>query len=428
MTRDRSQPLGLPARDSSSREAAATTDSRPSAVERWLAGRLIRAAAGAEASLALWDGETVSPERNVAGRVEVHDRGALWRLLVDPEMAFGDLYCAGRVTVEGDLVAVLEAVLRRARESGTPSPWRRALRPLTRLPAPTPSRSRAEIHHHYDLGNEFYEMWLDAGAMQYTCAYYPDEGMTLEEAQRAKMDHVCRKLWLEPGETVVEAGCGWGGFALHMARHYGVTVRAFNISSEQIAYARERAERDGLDDRVEFVEDDYRNITGRYDVFASIGMLEHVGQGNYRALGRVVDRCLESDGRGLIHTIGRDRPTKLNPWMAKRIFPGARPPTLGEMSAIFEPAGLSVLDVENLRLHYAETLRAWLRRFEDRVDDVGTMFDEPFVRAWRLYLASSIAAFTSGSMQLFQVLFARSGGNAIPPSRAHVYAPPSGTG
>jgi cyclopropane-fatty-acyl-phospholipid synthase len=198
-------------------------------------------------------------------------------------------------------------------------------------------------------------------------------------------------------------------------------VRAFNISHEQIVYARAWATREGLADRVEFVEDDYRNITGRHDVFVSIGMLEHVGAGHYTELGKVVQRCLTPDGRGLIHSIGRDRPWPLNAWIRKRIFPGAYPPTLREMSRIFEPCGLSVLDAENLRLHYATTLRGWLERYEKSVERVEEMFDERFVRAWRLYLAGSIAGFTRGSLQLFQVLFARSGANAIPRSRAHVY-------
>ena len=246
--------------------------------------------------------------------------------------------------------------------------------------------------------------------------------MSLVEAQQAKMHHVCRKLRLQPGERVIEAGGGWGGFALFMARHYGVQVRSFNISTEQIAWSREWAKQQGLEGRVDFVEDDYRNITGRYDAFVSVGMLEHVGPGNYREMGALIERVLTDEGRGLLHSIGRDRPQPLNPWIARRIFPGAYPPTLQEMSEIFEPNGLSVLDVENLRLHYARTLQHWLENFEAHVDDVEAMFDEAFVRAWRLYLAGSNRAFVHGTLQLFQVLFSRTGMNAIPRTRAHVYA------
>ena len=242
------------------------------------------------------------------------------------------------------------------------------------------------------------------------------------EAQRAKYDHVCRKLWLRPGDEVIEAGCGWGGLALHMARHYGVKVRAFNISREQVAWARDRARLEGLERRVEFVEDDYRNIDGRCDAFVSVGMLEHVGVENYAGLGEVIASCLAPHGRGLIHTIGRNRPAKLHPWIEKRIFPGARPPALSEMMQVFEAREFSVLDVENLRLHYARTLLDWKALYDAREDRVRAMFDERFVRSWRLYLAGSVAGFTTGSLQLFQVVFAPRHNNDLPPTRAQLYA------
>jgi len=232
------------------------------------------------------------------------------------------------------------------------------------------------------------------------------------------MDHVCRKLRLQPGETVVEAGCGWGALALHMATRYGVHVKAFNISREQIAYATEQARARGAGSCVEFIEDDYRNIRGRYDVFVSVGMLEHVGVADFPALGGVIGRCLDERGRGLLHFIGRNQPMLLNPWIRRRIFPGAYPPTLREVfEHVLEPQGLSVLDVENLRLHYAKTLGHWRRRFEGAADQVLEMFDEAFVRAWRLYLAGAEASFTTRSMQLLQVVFAPGTNNAIPWTR-----------
>ena len=275
------------------------------------------------------------------------------------------------------------------------------------------ARSRENVHHHYDIGNDFYRLWLDE-QLAYTCAYFPEPGVSLEAAQIAKFDHVCRKVWLQPGETVVEAGCGWGALALHMARHYQVNVRAYNISHEQIVYARERAKAEGLSDRVEFVEDDWRHIAGRYDVFVSIGMLEHVGPSNYRRLGEVIHRVLTDRGRGIIHSIGRNKPAPVDLWIERRIFPGSYPPSLAEMMQILEPREFSVLDVENLRLHYAQTLRHWLGRFEGAAEQVTKMFDQRFVRMWRLYLAGSIAAFEGGSLQLFQVVFARGKVNDMP--------------
>lgn len=371
----------------------------------------------------LWNGDRVltSSQPPVAS-IKVRDRSTLLGLLTDPHVRFGDAYSEGRLEVEGDMVTMLEEVYRAGSRAGRTKPLvQRISAALHRPRMNTLAGSRDNIHHHYDIGNPFYQLWLGA-TMAYTCAYYPRPDATLDEAQVAKMHHVARKLRLKAGESVVEAGCGWGGLALHMARHYGVKVRAFNISREQVAFARERARQEGLDSQVEYVLDDYRNIKGGYDAFVSIGMLEHVGVPNYEALGRVVRDAIGSNGRGLIHTIGRNKPTgPLHPWIEKRIFPGAYPPSLGEMSRIFEPYSLSILDVENLRLHYAQTLRHWLALYEGSIDKVRGMFDERFVRMWRLYLCGSIAAFTTGGLQLFQVLFAPQGNNDVPMTRAHLY-------
>jgi cyclopropane-fatty-acyl-phospholipid synthase len=353
--------------------------------------------------------------------VRLRDRGTLLGILADPALGFGDAYADGRAEIDGDLVAFIEAMYRAVPDGGT---IRRfppgAARWLERPRRHSLKASRENIWHHYDIGNAFYALWLGS-TMAYTCAYYPTPSTTLDQAQVAKFDHVCRKLWLQPGETVIEAGCGWGGLALHMARHYGVKVRAFNISREQLAFARERARAEGLDAQVEFVEDDYRNITGRCDAFVSVGMLEHVGVANYAGFGEVIARCLAPRGRGLVHSIGRNRPMRLHAWIEKRIFPGAQPPALSEFMQIFEPNGLSVLDVENLRLHYARTLTDWKARYDAAEPRVEAMFDARFVRMWRLYLCGSIAGFTTGSLQLFQVLFAPARSNDLPQTRAHLY-------
>jgi cyclopropane-fatty-acyl-phospholipid synthase len=369
-----------------------------------------------------WTGERLAGQDGAPMvQVRIADRATLLGLLRDPRVRFGDAYSAGRIEVEGDLIQLLEIIYRSFPPStNAGSGMRRLAGWLHRPRSNTLRGSRSNIHRHYDLGNEFYALWLGE-TMAYTCAYFPTAQASLEQAQAAKMDHVCRKLQLKAGDTVVEAGCGWGSLALHMASRYGAQVRAFNISKEQIQFARARAREQGLADRVEFVEDDYRNITGRYDVFASVGMLEHVGRENYAELGRVARRALTAEGRGLIHSIGRNRPAPLHPWIERRIFPGAYAPTLGEMMQIFEPSDLSVLDVENIRLHYALTLRQWLARYEGALGKVRTMFDEFFVRMWRLYLAGSVAAFETGTLQLFQVLFTTQENNRIPLTREFIY-------
>ena len=393
-----------------------SSDTAPQAstfVERWALARIQHTVASARLRFMLWDGFEVpyTPTAPAVGTIVFKNRRALFSWVWDAALNFGDAYMFGAVELHGDLVEMLVEVYRALgrRTSRSWWLWQRSN---------DEQAARENVHRHYDLGNDFYRLWLDR-EMVYTCAYFPAPDCTLEEAQVAKMDRVCRKLGLKPGERVVEAGCGWGALALFMAREYGVTVRAFNISAEQIAYARDLAKQRGLAGRVEFVEDDYRNVTGQYDAFVSVGMLEHVGLADYQTFGGVVERSLTDRGRGLLHFIGRNQPGPLNPWIRKRIFPGAYPPALPEVFLrVLEPWNLSVLDVENLRLHYAATLEHWRRRFDAAAGDVARMFDDPFVRAWRLYLAGSQAAFTTGTMQLFQVLFARGSSNEIPWTRS----------
>jgi cyclopropane-fatty-acyl-phospholipid synthase len=410
--------LGIGAREHGAEHKASTA---VTALDRWVADRVLAAAGRPPVEIELWTGEVIVSGSPPVSRVVFKDRPALFGLLYRPDLHFGDAFSAGRIKVQGELVETLEALYRSIRKAIPPSSVRRRVSRWVNRPSPN-SRDTAHgnIHHHYDLGNDFYRLWLDE-RMVYTCAYYPSPSTSLEEAQVAKMEHVCRKLQLRPGLRVVEAGCGWGALALYMAARYDVRVIAYNISTEQIGYARDRARREGLADRVEFVEDDYRSIDDRYDRFVSVGMLEHVGVHNYRELGALVRRSLAPDGLGLIHTIGRNAPAPNNPWIERRIFPGSCPPSLAEMTAIFEPERLSILDVENLRLHYGRTCREWLVRFERAADTVGKMYDSSFVRAWRLYLAGSVAAFTTGGLQLFQVLFSHEENNAVPLTREHLY-------
>lgn len=391
----------------------------PPSMEGRLVRRLLKFLGDPPIAFVLWTGERIATAvDHVVAAVRIKDRSTLLGLLRDPRIRFGDAYSEGRIEIEGDLVQLLESAYC---GGGTRAKVLRRLAALWRRPrANTLSGSRDNIHRHYDIGNDFYALWLGK-TMAYTCAYYPTPAATLDEAQTAKMDHVCRKLRLRSGEGVVEAGCGWGALGLHMARHYGVKVRAFNISHEQIVYARERAKAAGLASQVEYVEDDYRNISGRCDAFVSVGMLEHVGVENYAELGGVASRALGRKGRGLIHSIGRNYPAPLHPWIERRIFPGAYPPALSEMMQIFEPWDFSVLDVENLRLHYAQTLTHWLALYDAAGDRIRQMFDERFLRMWRLYLAGSVAAFTTGSLQLFQVVFAPRENNDVPWTRAPIY-------
>lgn len=389
--------------------------------DRWLVRKLLDNIGKPPLSFLLWNNEEItSPDIKPHARIRIRSRYALYKLLLNPELNFGDLYSVGSVDVEGDLPSSLVDIYHALGRVNSKSLLSNFTRPAFQH-LNSPDKARGNIHHHYDIGNAFYKQWLDRDAMQYTCAYFPGPAMTLEQAQTAKMHHICRKLRLQPGQTVVEAGCGWGGLALFMAREYGVSVKAYNISHEQIDYARHQAAATGWSQQVEYIEDDYRNIKGDFDVFVSIGMLEHVGIENYQQLGAVIDNCLKEQGRGLIHTIGRNRPALLNAWIATRIFPGACPPSLSQMMHIFEPREFSILDIENLRLHYVKTLEHWLSRFDQNIEQYRKSYGEEFIRTWRLYLAGSLAAFTSGNMQLFQVLFTRPHNNDLDWSRAYLY-------
>ncbi len=269
-----------------------SSDSAPrasTAVDRWVAGRIRASVPSARLRFVLWDGFELPYAGDApVGTIVFRNRRALFSWVWNPDLNFGEAYMFGAVDLQGDLVAMLCEIYRALRRT-------RAREQASSKPVNDEHAARENVHRHYDLGNDFYRLWLDR-EMLYTCAYFPSPDATLEDAQIAKMERVCRKLNLRPGERVIEAGCGWGSLALFMAKQYGVSVRAFNVSSEQIAYARARAKEGGLAGQVEFVEDDYRNVRGQYDVFVSVGMLEHVGLGDYEAFGS--RRRALADGRG----------------------------------------------------------------------------------------------------------------------------------
>lgn len=393
-------------------------------LEKWFLQLAFKSIGPAPIRLVLESGTEMSPPgATPVATVFIKDLGTLAALAFDPEVAFGEEYSEGRIEVEGDLAGLMVAAYESWPSGGADRGWYQWLTSkwMAWWQANSLQGSRENVHRHYDLGNDFYKLWLDR-ELVYTCAYFPSPSVTLESAQEAKMDYICRKLQLRSGDRVVEAGCGWGSLALHMAQHYGVSVKAFNISREQILYARQRAAERGLGGQVEFIEDDYRNVFGKFDAFVSVGMLEHVGQSHYADFGAIVHRSVGDDGRGLLHFIGRSAKGDFSRWIRKRIFPGAYAPTLGEVMSIFEPWHYSVLDVENLRPHYARTLEHWLDRFERSSQQVLEMYGPWFQRAWRLYLAGSIAAFRTGTLQLFQISFAGAKYDSTLWTRAPLYA------
>ena len=411
-----------------SRVEHASMDQTFSDWDERLAQYLLHGAGDPGIALSLWNGATAqTASRSPVATFRIADRGALWRLAVDPAVQFGELYTAGRITLEsGDLVAGLREILA-ANPPGTPLPLAaRMARYVAAVRPKAHALAREQAQAHYDLGNDFYRLWLDP-TLSYTCAYFTSAAATLQEAQVAKLDHVCRKVGLQAGCEVVEAGSGWGSLALHAASRYGAKVKSYNVSREQVNFARARARSAGLEGRVEFIEDDYRNATGRCDAFLSVGMLEHVGPAHYPELGQLARRLLRPDGFGLIHTIGRVTPEAVDPWIRKRVFPGTYVPSLSELMAVFEPNGLAVTDVENLRPHYARTLALWLSNFERQRPALIRQRDAGFLRLWQLYLAGSCAAFEAGRMQLYQVAFTSPANRKAPWTRESLYEPDART-
>lgn len=393
-----------------------------SRLDRWLLQHLYSSIGCPQISLQLDDSVQVLPEGKLpVATIVICDRRSLLKMMLDPQLGFGEAYTAGRVEVQGSLVDMLEAVFRSMSGSEMRNVYARFASPLLSfLQRNSVQGARKNIHRHYDLDTEFFRLWLDS-TLVYSGAYFSSPSLSLEEAQIAKMDYVCRKLNLQPGERVVDIGCGWGALALHMAKRYGVSVKAISNSHEQVLWARHRAADLQLSHEVEFIEDDYRNIDTMCDAVVSVGMLEHVGPKHYREMGQVLNRILDRSGRGLIQSIGRNQPLAFNLWTRKHVFPGTYAPTLREMMDLFEPCDFCIADVENLRPHYARTLQSWLERFENYAAQVSQRFGPEFVRLWRLYLSGSIAGFRCGSLQHFQILFARKDCGRIPMTRAQLY-------
>jgi cyclopropane-fatty-acyl-phospholipid synthase len=353
------------------------------------------------------------------------------QLVSDPRLGAGEAYMDGRIVIErGDVMGFVQLVQSNNRwedkaaklRPGRLRRWHNAAK--HRIASfNRASSSRRNVAHHYDIGNALYELMLDAEHMQYSCAYWPREHMTLGEAQEAKLAHIAAKLALAPGQRVLDIGCGWGGMAIFLASRAGVSVHGITLSSEQLALARQRAERAGVADRVTFELVDYRDLAARgetYDRIVSVGMFEHVGRPQFETFFQACARMLAEDGVMLLHTIGRfGSPGKTDAFTQKYVFPGGYIPALSEILVASERARLIATDVETLRLHYARTLRAWYARCIEHREAIEALFDARFFRMWTFYLAGATAAFESGGMGNYQIQFARSR-HALPLTRDYM--------
>ena len=363
-----------------------------------------------------------APGPNVTMRLS--DKSLYHKLVFNPELNAGEAYMDGRLTFEDSTLRDFLTLISINRISLGSYPVQRVLRRVSRFfkrfqQANPIGKAQQNVAHHYDLGNDFYRLFLDEG-MQYSCAYFLSDDDTLEQAQRNKLRLLAAKLDLSPGLRVLDIGCGWGELALYLAAMNDVEVVGVTLSKEQYERAQSRAQSAGMGDRVRFELKDYRELAGRFDRIVSVGMFEHVGVHHYGEFFAKINDLLDDDGIALIHSIGHmSPPGTASPWLRKYIFPGAYSPALSEVFDAVERNSLWVTDLEILRLHYAQTLAHWIQRFEANRDKIEAMYDEKFGRMWEFYLISAEIMFRTGSQLVFHIQLARKR-DAVPIVRDYI--------
>ena len=344
--------------------------------------------------------------------LRLHDRASHWQLYLRPSLAAGEAFMDGRLTVEDgsiyDFLALVGVNLERLGSAAASGPLDRIAPLFRQLQQFNPvTKARRNVRHHYDLSATLYSLFLDADR-QYSCAYFRRQDDDLDRAQQQKLIHIAAKLQIRPGDRVLDIGCGWGGLSLYLADVLDASVTGLTLSAEQLYVARARAARAGLAERVRFQLCDYRDVEGTFDRIVSVGMFEHVGVGHYRQFFRILVDHLADNGIALVHTIGRaDRPGGTNPWIRKYIFPGGYTPALSELVRAAEGTPLWLTDLEVWRLHYAETLRHWRRRFLASRPQILALYDERFCRMWEFYLAACEVSFRHLRQCVFQAQFAK---------------------
>ncbi|MGI9359953.1 MAG: class I SAM-dependent methyltransferase [Parasphingorhabdus sp.] len=381
------------------------------------------------------DGETERFGQPEAGFpdvvVRLADKGVMRQILMDPRLGAAEMFMDGRLIIEqGDIMELIQLARsnkpwERGGHLGELSGFKRTKDYIAgKLDAYNGQRrSKANVAHHYDLSRKLYELFLDED-MQYSCAYWTDPGNTLEQAQLDKKAHIASKMDLNPGQRVLDIGCGWGGMALYLHQKFGVEVLGITLSEEQLKVAQERASNEGVADKVKFELIDYRDLAerdgGQFDRIVSVGMFEHVGTPNFKTFFRCVANLMKDDGVMLLHTIGRmGKPGTTDSFTRKYIFPGGYIPALSETVEASEHFRLIATDIETLRLHYALTLREWYKRTTANKDKIVALYDERFFRLWTFYLAGATAAFESGGMCNYQIQFSRNR-HTLPMTRDYI--------
>ncbi len=376
-------------------------------------------------TIKFWDGtsQTFGPDKPYV-TITIKSPAVVRAMMKNTSLGIGEGYARGDIEVDGPLDNVVRIAIENRKVFGS---WGKTLQRM-RQHRNTKAHQAAYIEHHYDLGNDFYKLWLDNETMAYTCAYFRTKEDTLEHAQVQKMDHVLRKLQLEPGHSVAELGCGWGHLLVRAAKLYGAHGIGVTLSKEQVAYAKALAKREKVDHLVQFELMNYQDLPShvdyQFDRVMSVGMLEHVGLGNQHQFFQVIDALLKDKGVAVVHSItAQTEHIPTDAWIDKYIFPGGYVPSVREVTAKFPEYDLHMLDYENLRYHYKLTLDEWWRRYEKHKKKVITMYDEEFYRMWRFWLASSSGSFNFGSLSLSQWVLSKGINNNLPLTREHIYLP-----
>ncbi len=372
-----------------------------------------------------WDGTTEQYGKGEPSfKLIFHEKVPYGQIVKDPILAFGEAYMDGAIDLYGEMDKIIALANSNLNVFGQNRKSRLLSKVFSRWPLPTPLRKQLEdVQYHYDLGNDFFSLWLDE-TMSYSCAYFQRTEDSLTQAQIQKIDHVLKKLQLSPGETFLDIGSGWGWLIIRAAQEYGVKATGITLSQEQYRGTLRRIVELGLEDRVEVELMDYRVLTesGRtFDKISSVGMLEHVGQANYPHFMLALQKLLKEGGLALLHTITHTKEAPVNSWIENHIFPGGYIPSFREVIWLLPDYDFHVIHVESLRLHYAMTLERWAEGFEKHVDKVQEMYGDRFVRMWRLYLRSCAASFRVSGQSVHQILFSKGLNNDLALTLRHLY-------
>lgn len=367
-----------------------------------------------------WDGTSVTygPGKPLTAITIKHPK-AVRAMIKNLSLGFGESYMNGLIDIEGPLDEINRLAVENA-------PKFKALRKLRWARAHNRNvrgQQQRQIAHHYDIGNDFYRLWLDK-SLTYSCAYFASPKDSLETAQLGKVDHILRKLQLTKDTSLLDIGSGWGTLLIRAAKEYGISGLGITLSREQLKHATDAAQAVGVGDRIRFELLNYQDLaesSERFDRIVSVGMFEHVGRGNHGTYFSAVQKLLKPQGISVLHSITHEHVTLPDPWIDKYIFPGGYIPAISQVVSAFPKYDFHLYDYENLRIHYAMTLDEWLRRFEKRKAAILKMYDERFYRMWRLYLASASAAFRYGDIGLSQFVFSKGLNNSLPLTREFLY-------